>query len=62
LKRLQWTSKGEIIDAGVSAMLPSNDMIDLERPWMKFSGQLAILAVCTCALPNLADEIGVQFS
>ena len=54
-------SKGEVIKSGGSAVLPRNNVIDLERRWVKRRGQLAILTARSRSLPNLADEICVQF-
>ena len=36
-------SKGEVINIGGSAVLPRNDVIDLERRWVKCRRPLAIL-------------------
>jgi len=55
-------SKGKIITGGGSAVLSSNNVIYLERRRVEFRRQLAILTACSCSLPNLADEICVQFA
>lgn len=52
--------KGKVFTGRDPAMLSSNNMIDLERRWVKFRRQLAILALCSRSLPNLADKICVQ--
>jgi len=36
-------SEGEVIKSGGSAVLPRNNVIDLERRWVKRRGQMAIL-------------------
>jgi hypothetical protein len=41
-------------------MLPRNDVIYLERGWMKCRGQSAVLTTGTGPLPHLVGEISVQ--
>jgi len=55
-------SKGEVFKGGGSAVLASNNVIDLKRRWVKCRWQLAVFTARSCSLPNLADEICVQFS
>lgn len=55
-------SQGEVINIGGSAMLASDDVIDLEGRRVKPCWQLAILTLRSCSLPNLAYEIFVQVS
>jgi hypothetical protein len=54
--------QGEVIDSGGSTVLARNNVINLERRWVTCRRQLAILTACSGPLPNLADEICVQFS
>jgi len=53
--------KGKVINSGCSTVLPRNNVIYLERRWVKCRWQLAIFTACSCSLPNLADESCVQF-
>ena len=53
-------SKGEVIGSSPAAVLPGNDVIDLEWRSVICRRQLAILAAGLRALPNVADEICVQ--
>lgn len=52
--------QGEVIKSGCSAMLPRNNVIDLERCGVKGGGQSTVFAARCGALPNLPYEIGVH--
>jgi len=54
------TSRREIPKFGSAAVLPRNDMVYLERCWIKRRWQLTVFTASAGPLPNLAYEIGVQ--
>ena len=55
------TGQGKIFRFGFASMLPSDDVIYLEWGGVKHRRQLTIFATILCALPNLPNEISVQY-
>jgi hypothetical protein len=54
------TSEGEILKFRFAPVLPCNDVIYLERRWVKCGRQLTVFTASGGSLPNPADEISVQ--
>lgn len=52
--------ESEIIEGGLSAMLPGDNVVDLEWSGLEVRGQVAIFTASLGSLPNLLDKISVH--